>query len=450
MSYTKFLYKHFFNCYKFYKIMEKVNFKDIIIQMKNNLRNKYDVKNEYNKKKINQLIFNYESHYTAIFKEYLLIEDGNDFLKRYYSKNEVRKKLKMILFFYEKYSKIFPNYIIIPESTYMYKNIQKKQKMIDKLHKIRKQELENKKANKLNGTFFTNEAINSICHQIDSFYVKNLKNIIDISVDKENTIEEFNKIIGNIEQNENENIIIKKNPPPYINLNMNKKLKKSHDFSSSLHKNKKIDYNIKSLRQSSISISTSVNSDIINKLNLKNYHSNKSPSIYPIINNLPLNKQLIIHKKGNSQNISFYNSNIKKKILQLDNKNYSINYDLNSQKNSPFSLRGKINRKLKESTGSISSLVNSTKPLFKYNKKNTIKKKFLSTSKGNEINQSDRNKIKKINNMKNFYVNKNILISPKNSQKEVICYNVKKIKIGEERIHFKLNKNIHLFKLKQK
>ena len=332
----------------------------------------------------------------------------------------------------------------------MYKNIQKKQKMIDKLHKIRKQELENKKANKLNGTFFTNEAINSICHQIDSFYVKNLKNIIDISEDKENTIEEFNKIIGNIEQNENENIIIKKNPPPYISLNMNKKLKKSHDFSSSLHKNKKIDYNIKSLRQSSISISTSVNSDIINKLNLKNYHSNKSPSIYPIINNLPLNKQLIIHKKGNSQNISFYNSNIKKKILQLDNKNYSINYDLNSQKNSPFSLRGKINRKLKESTGSISSLVNSTKPLFKYNKKNTIKKKFLSTSKGNEINQSDRNKIKKINNMKNFYVNKNILISPKNSQKEVICYNVKKIKIGEERIHFKLNKNIHLFKLKQK
>ena len=135
MSYTKFLYKHFFNCYKFYKIMEKVNFKDIIIQMKNNLRNKYDVKNEYNKKKINQLIFNYESHYTAIFKEYLLIEDGNDFLKRFYSKKEVRKKLKIILFFYEKYSKIFPNYIIIPESTYMYKNIQKKQKMIDKLHK---------------------------------------------------------------------------------------------------------------------------------------------------------------------------------------------------------------------------------------------------------------------------------------------------------------------------
>ena len=89
--------------------MEKFNFKDVIIQMKNNLRNKYDVKNEYNKKKINQLIFNYESHYTAIFKEYLLIEDGNDFLKRYYSKNEVRKKLKMILFFYEKYSKIFPN-----------------------------------------------------------------------------------------------------------------------------------------------------------------------------------------------------------------------------------------------------------------------------------------------------------------------------------------------------
>ena len=49
------------------------------------LRNKYNVKkNFYNVKKINELIFDVTSKYTAKFKEYLLMEDENDFLRRFY------------------------------------------------------------------------------------------------------------------------------------------------------------------------------------------------------------------------------------------------------------------------------------------------------------------------------------------------------------------------------
>ena len=33
--------------------------------------------------------------------------------------------------FYEKYSKVFPNYVILPENKYLFKNIEKKQRIID-------------------------------------------------------------------------------------------------------------------------------------------------------------------------------------------------------------------------------------------------------------------------------------------------------------------------------
>ena len=43
----------------------------------------------------------------------------NEFLKRFYSSLETNVKLTKILFFYEKYSKIYANYTVIPESKYM-------------------------------------------------------------------------------------------------------------------------------------------------------------------------------------------------------------------------------------------------------------------------------------------------------------------------------------------
>ena len=200
--------------------------KEILVKMKNNLIQKYSINIDFYfiiKKKLTKLVFNFESRYTAIFKEFLLNDDGNEFVRRFYHKNEIKKKLSKILSFYEQYSKIFPNYTVISASKYMYKNIQQKQKMIDKLQKMKIEDMENKKENNLNKTIFTNGAINSICNQTDSFYVRNLKNIIDISISKENTFEQFNKIINNIEQYEKDENILKKKPPLYINLIANKK-----------------------------------------------------------------------------------------------------------------------------------------------------------------------------------------------------------------------------------
>ena len=66
----------------------------------------------YNAKMINDILYNEKTHYVEMFKEYLLYEDYNEFLRQYYHKTLVKIKLTKILNFYEKYSKIFPNYTI--------------------------------------------------------------------------------------------------------------------------------------------------------------------------------------------------------------------------------------------------------------------------------------------------------------------------------------------------
>ena len=175
------------------------------------LKKKYDAKiNTYNIKKVNELIFNVPSHFTALFKEYLLKEEEAEFLKRIYWKNEIWKKLKNIFYFYDKYSKIFPNYIVIPEGHHFYKNILKKQKMIDKLQKIKEEEMKNKQI-LLEGSFntvFSNGAIDSIYNNKDSFALTSLLSSENNEKNEYDEILSIENIINTIEKYENKNIEI--------------------------------------------------------------------------------------------------------------------------------------------------------------------------------------------------------------------------------------------------
>ena len=64
---------------------------------------------------------------------------------RYYSE-EFDARLPKIFEFYEKYSKVFPNYVTIPENKFMFKNIERKQKFIDdKQRAIEEQNKRNQK-----------------------------------------------------------------------------------------------------------------------------------------------------------------------------------------------------------------------------------------------------------------------------------------------------------------
>ena len=76
----------------------------------------------------NNLIFNEKCRIVARFKDYLVLDDSTEFLRRFYLRKELLQRLKKIFNFYESYCKIFPNYMILPESQFLYRNIRKKQK----------------------------------------------------------------------------------------------------------------------------------------------------------------------------------------------------------------------------------------------------------------------------------------------------------------------------------
>ena len=85
---------------------------------------------------INKLIFNHPCNALSKYKDFLLLNDKKEFIHRFYYKNEADLRLQKIGVFYEKYSRIFPNYIKLYEGKYIYKNIRKKQKMIDAVNKL--------------------------------------------------------------------------------------------------------------------------------------------------------------------------------------------------------------------------------------------------------------------------------------------------------------------------
>lgn len=88
---------------------------------------------------ITNIIYNEKLHVVSEFKEWLIYDDQNEFLKRFYSNNESKVKLYNLFEFYEANSKIFPNYCILPESRYLFKNIKKKQKMLDNIEEFAKE-----------------------------------------------------------------------------------------------------------------------------------------------------------------------------------------------------------------------------------------------------------------------------------------------------------------------
>ena len=103
-------------------------------------------KDFYNVKIVNDIIYNEQTNIVAVFKDYLIFDDLSDFLKRIYIKSEIKTRLPKILEFYEKYSKVFPNYVNLPESRFMFKNIARKQKLIDDKQKLIFQKRSNKEA----------------------------------------------------------------------------------------------------------------------------------------------------------------------------------------------------------------------------------------------------------------------------------------------------------------
>jgi len=78
------------------------------------------------------IMYNEPKHIVSVFKDYLILDDFSEYLKRFYRLDEAIERLPRIFEFYNKFSKVFPNYVAIPmEGRKLFKNIERKQKIID-------------------------------------------------------------------------------------------------------------------------------------------------------------------------------------------------------------------------------------------------------------------------------------------------------------------------------
>ena len=102
----------------------------------------------YQKFQILLLMENANTHLVSVFKDYLLFDDMTDFFKEYYNSKEIYPRLKTIYDYYESSSYLFPNYTAINEGKYIYRNIIKKQKLIDFLEDLEDKKKEKEERNK--------------------------------------------------------------------------------------------------------------------------------------------------------------------------------------------------------------------------------------------------------------------------------------------------------------
>ena len=94
---------------------------------------KYNCNKEFYNKYLSKLFMeNAKSHLISTFKDFLFYDDFSEFLSKYYSLKEAISILIHLIIYYEKSSYIFPNYTVIIEGKYIYKNIIKKQLLIKK------------------------------------------------------------------------------------------------------------------------------------------------------------------------------------------------------------------------------------------------------------------------------------------------------------------------------
>ena len=149
----------------------------------------------YNILVINNLLCNGKCHIVALFKEHLIDDDNSEFLKRYYTERESSIRIKKVARYYFETSVIFPNYTPLNEAKYIYKNIMRKQKVIDQQQELEELNDDKKKKNRKNTNkiVFDTLVYDDILNQSESI----LRIIFGINKGKKN----------NNENNKSENII---------------------------------------------------------------------------------------------------------------------------------------------------------------------------------------------------------------------------------------------------
>ena len=109
-----------------YKICDQCKNTNYLTKIHNNLREKYTTTTEfYNSRIVHDIMYNENNQIVSIFKDFLILDDLTEFIKRYYYNDEVWIRLPKIFSFYSSTFPTYPNYAVLPENKYMFKNISK-------------------------------------------------------------------------------------------------------------------------------------------------------------------------------------------------------------------------------------------------------------------------------------------------------------------------------------
>ena len=144
--------------------MEKNKYEKLIFSK---LYSKYKIDNTiYALNLIDNIIFNERSHLVSTFKDYLILDDEFEFLKRYYTYQESNIRLNNFLNYYSNYKYQYPNYSNLREGDIILKNIFIKQQMKENLEKSFKKRIKEKNKidinENLSNTVFNSKVYDSI------------------------------------------------------------------------------------------------------------------------------------------------------------------------------------------------------------------------------------------------------------------------------------------------
>ena len=400
----------------------------------------------YQKFQILLLMENANTHLVSLFKDYLLYDDATEFFKEYYTKDEIYDRLKTIYDYYESSSYLFPNYTVINEGKYIYRNIIKKQKLIDYLEHLedKKKEKEEKKARKKNLNLYQNQNDqSSSC--FDVFDSKVYNNIIK-ETGNDSKINELFCVTNNNECADSFASILKLTEEIRDNkdnekekIRQNKEIKEKKDNKEV--KDSKEKSKIKPNKDNKDTNNAVKNESIINLNNINNKIKNRIESKIYVSRRVAINPNSKINNSNNHNNSkkvfkkakvnininnilnnNFSNLNAKSINHNYSNRNHIINSD--TCRSNDFSNKNNYKK-----NNIIINIINNNKTN-NYQSNINYFSNYTSSNNQNDNPLSDRNikttdnsKYNSINNKKNQSYNKskiNTTIKDQNELKNII------------------------------
>ena len=376
----------------------------------------------YQKFQILLLMENANTHLVSIFKDYLLYDDSTEFFKEYYNKKEIYPRLRTIYDYYESSSYLFPNYTAINEGKYIYRNIIRKQKLIDYLEdledkKKEKEEKKNLKKKKKLKNQTQNEQSSSCIEVFDTKIYENIRK----ETENDSKINELFCVGTKNNNNDCDSFA--------SILKLAEELKeKEKDSEKKNNQNKEI--NNKTNKETN---------SIINK----NIKTNNKKIIYNLDNlNETEGKIYVSRRVSLNQNTKVYN----KKTINKGVKNLNINNFINNNnsglivRNFNLTDRNKNTNKLNIDTSKSNDFIKNYQNNFNSNKniKNNYKKNNIII---NIINSNKNNNYNSTNNYFSNYTNTNTNTNENNNQNNHLYFNNLSNTKNDNKSNFNTNSN---------